>query len=221
MGKIVMFDYGHGGKDNGASLGNRLEKTDVLNLGKDIKKVIEKHGVKVDETRVDDRYISLTERCNKTNKKNYDYFISFHRNAFNTKARGVETYTYTARKPQAVAMANEINKGMVNVGFKDRGVKSANFTVLAKTKTPAVLMEVGFIDNKDDNKLYDDNYNMLVQEIAKGILTGLGIKPDIKPDDKTFYRVVTGSFNSKENAIERVEQLKLKGFNSFIDIYRG
>lgn len=176
MGKIIIFDYGHGGKDSGASSGNRLEKNDVLKLGKDVKKIVEGYGVKVDETRVDNRYISLTGRCNIANKKNYDYFISFHRNAFNTKARGVETYTHTTRKPQAVAMANEINKGMVKIGFINRGVKSANFTVLAKTKAPAVLMEVGFIDNKDDNKLYDDNYDMLVQEIAKGILTGLGIK---------------------------------------------
>ncbi|MGL4952880.1 MAG: N-acetylmuramoyl-L-alanine amidase [Culicoidibacterales bacterium] len=35
----------------------------------------------------------------------------------------------------------------------------------------------------------------------------------------TMYRVVTGSFSSKANADKRVADLKVKGFDSFIDVY--
>lgn len=223
MGKIIIFDYGHGGKDSGATLGNRYEKDDNLKLGKDVKKVLERHGIQVDETRKGDETVPLNQRSVIANRKNYDFFISFHRNAFNGKAFGVETFTYILKKPKAVELATNINNGMVKVGFHNRGVKNANFAVLRQTKADAVLLEVGFIDNVNDNKIYDSKYNMLVLEIAKGILKTLGIsyKEDSSGNEKVFYRVVTGSFTNKKNADERVEQLKMKGFNSFIDVFRG
>jgi len=40
-------------------------------------------------------------------------------------------------------------------GFKNRGVKKADFYVLRETKMPAVLIEIGFIDNSIDNALFD------------------------------------------------------------------
>lgn len=223
MGKRIIFDYGHGGKDSGATLGNRYEKDDNLKLGKDVKKILEKHGVQVDETRKGDETVSLNQRAVIANRKNYDFFISFHRNAFNGKAYGAETYTYILKKPKAVELATNINNAMVKVGFHNRGVKNANFAVLRQTKADAVLLEVGFIDNVNDNKIYDDNYNMLVLEIAKAILKTLGISyiEGSSGSEDIFYRVVTGSFKNKNNAIEKVKQLKAKGFNSFIDVYKG
>lgn len=224
MGKIILFDYGHGGTDSGATLGNRYEKNDVLKFGRDVKKIVERHGVQVDETRKSDVFISLQGRCNLENKKRYDFFISYHRNAFNKKARGVETFTFTSKKPKAVELATNINNNMVKAGFVNRGVKSANFKVLRSTKADAVLMEIGFIDNVADNKIFDSKYNELVEGVAMGILKTLGIEyksGNETTKDKVFYRVVTGSFKDKKNADDRVEQLKMKGFNSFIDIYRG
>lgn len=37
---------------------------------------------------------------------------------------------------------------------------------------------------------------------------------------ETYYRVVTGSFKSRKNANDRVDELKKKDFDSFIDIYK-
>ena len=229
MGKMIIFDYGHGGTDSGATLGKRYEKNDNLKLGKDVKKVLERHGVTVDETRKGDETVSLNQRSVIANRKNYDFFISFHRNAFNGKAYGAETFTYILKKPKAVELATNINNGMVKVGFRNRGVKNADFSVLRQTKTYAVLLEVGFIDNVNDNKIFDSKYNMLVVEIAKGILKTLGISykegssgsSGSSGSEDIFYRVVTGSFKNKKNADDRVEQLKMKGFDSFIDVYRG
>lgn len=221
MEKIVIFDYGHGGTDSGARLGDRYEKDDNLKLGKDVKKIVESHGVQVDETRTGDETVSLNQRSAIANRKNYDFFISFHRNAFNGKAFGVETFTYILKKPKAVDLATNINNGMVKVGFHNRGIKTANFAVLRQTKADAALLEVGFIDNVNDNEIFDSKYNMLVLEIAKGILKTLGISyKDPSGSEEVFYRVVTGSFKNKENADERVKQLKAKGFDSFIDVYR-
>lgn len=221
MGKIIIFDYGHGGKDSGAVYKGRKEKDDTLKLGKDVKKIIERHGVQVDETRKGDETVTLDQRVKIANRKNYDFFISFHRNAFYSKAHGAETYTYILKKPRAVKLATNINNAMVKVGFHNRGVKTANFKVLRETKADAVLMEVGFIDNENDNKIFDNNYNMLVLEIAKAILKTLGIEyKESSGSGKIFYRVVAGSFTNKENAYKRMEELKKKGFESFIDVYK-
>ncbi len=44
--------------------------------------------------------VSLTKRTGFENKQVYDYFISFHRNAFKPEQAGVETYTFITRQKQ-------------------------------------------------------------------------------------------------------------------------
>lgn len=219
-----MFDYGHGGEDSGATLGSRYEKNDVFKLGHDVKRRIEGYGVQIDETRKSDKYVSLQERCNISNKKYYDFFISFHRNAYNGEARGVETYVHTSKNSQAVKLAALINDSISGIGFKNRGVKTANFKVLRGTKAKAILIEIGFIDNVKDNEIYDKNYNELVDVITKAILKGLKVEYRNKNVNKSgdkYYRVITGAFKNKENAEQRVKELKKLGINSFIDVFRG
>jgi len=58
------------------------------------------------------------------------------------------------------------------LGVRNRGTKSARFYVLKGTRMPAVLVEVGFISNKQEEwKLRDPSYRRKVaKSIAKGIL---------------------------------------------------
>jgi len=137
----LCFDYGHGGVDPGAIYKGRKESDDVLSIGKAIAAEVRRHGVLVDETRTTDKTLSLKERSDMENKKKYDYFISFHRNAFKPEtAQGIETFTYTSQTAKAKGLADKIQKELVGVGFKDRSVKKANFHVLRETKAPAVLV---------------------------------------------------------------------------------
>ena len=55
------------------------------------------------------------------------------------------------------------------LGMKDRGIHGANFAVLRGFNGPGVLVELGFINNKDDiNKLINANsQKKMAQEIAK------------------------------------------------------
>ena len=56
------------------------------------------------------------------------------------------------------------------VGFKDLGVKRAQiWFVLRRTKMPAILVEVGFINSDSDNTIFDKNFNDIAQAIADGI----------------------------------------------------
>lgn len=167
----ICFDYGHGGLDPGAVYKGRKEKDDVLYIGRRIASEIIRQGVVVDETRTRDRNLSLRERTDFERQGNYDYFISFHRNAFSPeKAKGVETFVYTRPREKANNLANRIQKSLVDIGFVNRGVKKANFYVLRNTRAPAILVEIGFIDNSEDNKIFDNNMEKIIQGVSKAIL---------------------------------------------------
>lgn len=229
----LCFDYGHGGSDSGACYKERKESNDVLSLGKAVAAEVRRHGITVDETRTSDTTVSLRRRSNFENRNTYDYFISFHRNAYKPeKARGVETYVYTRPGAKAKALAEKIQFGLVSVGFGNRKVKTANYHVLRETRCPAVLIEVGFIDNSGDNNIFDSRRNEIIKVITKAILEQLGInyKENVVNESTTYqkqqaangqtlYRVMAGSYGVRQNAEQQVQKLKLAGFDAVIMIY--
>ena len=221
----LCFDYGHGGVDSGACYNGRKESDDVLSLGKAVASEVRRHGVVVDETRTSDATISLGARSNFENRSKYDYFISFHRNAFQPeRANGVETYTYINSGAKAKELAKSIQTSLVAIGFVNRKAKSANFHVLRETKAPAVLVEIGFIDNTKDNNIFDDKRSEIIIAITKAILVQLRINYEqdvVTPEtsSQTFYRVMAGSYSVRKNAESQVEVLKNAGFDSTVMIF--
>ncbi|EHN13451.1 N-acetylmuramoyl-L-alanine amidase [Clostridium sporogenes] len=229
----LCFDYGHGGEDSGACYKGRKESNDVLSLGKAVAEKVRRHGVTVDETRTNDITVSLRERSNFENRNNYNYFISFHRNAYKPqKANGAEAYTYLSASTKAKALAEKIQAGLVEIGFTNRGVKTANYHVLRETRCPAVLIEIGFIDNSVDNNIFDSKRNEIIREIAKAILSQLGIgykenksneaiaqQKQQATSGQTLYRVMAGSYAVRDNAEKQVEKLKKAGFDATIMVF--
>ena len=174
---LILFDYGHGGKDPGAVYKGRKEAQDVLKIGQAVAKRLRAAGIVVDETRTTDATVSLDGRVKMELKKKYDYFISFHRNAFKPEhATGAEVYVYRAYNTKSKALAKRIQQALVSIGYLDRGVKEADFYVLKHTKAPALLLEIGFIDNSIDNQLFDQKFEWIAEGIAKAILDGVGVK---------------------------------------------
>lgn len=224
----VCIDAGHGGNDSGAVYKGRKESDDNLALGKAVAAELRRHGVIVDETRIADVTVSLNDRGNFENRQSYDYFISFHRNAFKPEqAKGVETYTYLNPGAKAKGLADKIQAALVSIGFTNRGVKAANFHVLRETKAPAVLVEVGFIDNTGDNQLFDAKRDEIVAAITGAILEQLGIKylpptqvPPNQQPSQVLYRVMAGSYAARENAERQVQKLKAAGFDATVMIFK-
>lgn len=216
----LCFDYGHGGNDPGATYCGRREAEDVLYIGRRVAAEVRRHGAIVDETRTSDVAVSLQQRSNFENRNTYDYFISFHRNAFKPEqARGIETFVYLNPGAKAEGMAQKIQSSMVDVGFINRGVKRADFHVLRETKAPAILVEIGFIDNSKDNELFDTKKSKVVQAISKSVLEQLGVKyvpQESKPIPTTLFRVMTGSYSNRDNAEKQVKKLKVAGFDAVI-----
>lgn len=176
----IMLDAGHGGNDPGAVYGGRQEKDDNLRLAMAVGNILSQNGIDVVYTRTDDVYQSPIEKARLANASGADYFISFHRNSSPEPNRysGVETLVYN-QSGRKLTMAQNINRALENIGFKNLGVKSRpGLVVLRRTRMPALLIETGFINTPEDNERFDENFNEIARAIADAILTTLDIHPD-------------------------------------------
>ncbi|WP_195987163.1 N-acetylmuramoyl-L-alanine amidase [Clostridium sp. D53t1_180928_C8] len=219
-----LLDPGHGGTDSGATYKGRRECDDVLRLALRVGEILKSNGENVYYTRVTDDTLSLADRSSKENVENYDYFVSIHRNAYRAEsAKGVETHVY-ATGETAEQLASKVNEEMVKNGFVNRGVKVSNFHVLRETKCPAILVEVGFIDNTSENSLFDLKFEKIAQSISKGCLLQIGKEISIINSSNSYevyYRCVVGSFKERINAENRKAELIAKGYkDTFIEIYK-
>lgn len=152
----IVIDAGHGGKDQGAAGRKIQEKEVTLKIAQRAGKYIRRRtrGVDVILTRERDEFISLNERANFANFCEADLFISIHANSARGYAEGTETFVWNKRhNPWSLKLARLIQKEYTErAKRKNRGVKKANFAVLRNTNMPAVLTEVGFISNAQEEK---------------------------------------------------------------------
>ena len=76
---------------------------------------------------------------------------------------------YTDR---SITCADFIQTKMINTSKRnDRGVRQAGFLVLRATAMPSVLVELGFISNKDEEKYLNNNDNQV--KLATAIFNGI------------------------------------------------
>lgn len=225
MAKIFL-DAGHGGNDPGASGNGLLEKNINLVVANRVKYHLQRHGQTVAMSRADDSNPSLSARTNNANNWGADVLVSIHCNAFNNNAYGVETYCYKLKyRKLADCLQNRVlaNKSLYNF---NRGVKEGDLHMVRESSMDAALIEMAFIDNTYDATILKSKQEDFAVAITKGILDYFNIawkeevvtKPPV--DNNVFYRVVTGSYGDKANADKRVAELKAKGFDSFIDVYK-
>ena len=222
--KKVFIDAGHGGKDSGATGNGIKEKDIVLSVSLKIGEVLKRHNVEVFYSRETDVFIELTERATMANQLDVDVFVSVHANAMdNDIVQGLETFSHPNSK-NGTALAKCIQDSLIKdkLYTKNRGIKTANFSVLRNTKMTAALGELGFITNKEDSDILKNKQNELAESIAKGILNFLGMKYIEDKEEKsttssnTLYKVQVGSYSVKENAEKLLADLKKFGFTGFI-----
>ncbi|MFD1067856.1 N-acetylmuramoyl-L-alanine amidase [Oceanobacillus locisalsi] len=170
-GRYFVIDPGHGGKDPGAIGSEVYEKTLALSTAKKLSEQLRQLGASVTFTREDDTYLSLEERTNISNTTNPDAFISLHYNSSEDQAaHGVETFY--KNESESRELAQSIQTSLMNhVDLHDRGAKQAGFQVLQENHQTAVLIELGFISNADEQQVIQtDDYQ---QNATNGIVAGL------------------------------------------------
>lgn len=212
----IMLDAGHGGADPGATYQGRQEKDDTLKLVLAIGQILQNHGIDVEYTRTTDVYETPYEKAMEANNAEVDYFVSIHRNSFpvDNEVSGVESLVYDLSGIK-YQMAQNINEQLESVGFVNLGVHARpNLVVLKRTKMPAVLVEVGFINSDTDNMLFDQNFQDIAQAIAYGILDTLYMEESEKTAD---YRVQAGAFRNRTYAERLLDELLEQEYPAYID----
>ncbi len=185
-GRVIVIDPGHGGNDAGA-IGPTgvMEKSVTLKVALELRKLLEAEGATVIMTRETDTTVSykgakasdieeLGARCEVANRAGADIFISIHADSFTRpEARGTTGYYYSGSTTgRGQRLADCIRRNLVEqLGTPSRGTQPCNFYVVRHTDMPATLIELGFISNKDEEKLLDSKEG--VQKAAQGILDGI------------------------------------------------
>lgn len=174
--KKVALIVGHSQRKQGAY--NKKFDTTEFSVNKKLAiKVAEKlalYGIKPELVYRTGRYKDLPGQVNVTG---VDIAVSFHANAFNTKASGYETlYYHKSSKSRMLANAvqgeftKEIGDVSPNRGIKPKQSGDRGALILKETSMPCVLVEPFFIDNNDD---FVDIWLYRSEGIATAIANGI------------------------------------------------
>ncbi len=210
----VMIDAGHGGEDPGAVFEGRREKDDALRLALAVGEILEDNGVDVMYTRVTDVYDTPQEKAEIANRSEADYLVSIHRNAMPVPgtASGIMSLVYENGGTVGRLGAN-INRELAQTGFADLGVvERPGLIILRRSGMPAVLVEAGFIDNPEDNALFDRQFQEMAEAIASGILETIREENEIRPE---YYQVQVGAYRERAMAEEIARELSEQGYPAF------
>lgn len=214
MPKTIIIDPGHGGFDPGAVFGNRREKDDNLRLSLAVGQRLENAGYHIIYTRQDDRYDSPYDKAQIANNAGGDLFLSFHRNFAERPDlyNGVQALVYD-QNPLALRVAEDINQELEKVGFENLGIESRKeLVVLRRTDMPAVLLEVGFINSSVDNKLFDENFDEIVNAIVTGVKQAFPTDTAQEPSAESTTQAAQTEISTPEstdNTTRTMEDMRL------------
>lgn len=163
----VVIDAGHGGIDAGCegSLEGSNERELNLIYANCLKKYLVSYGASVVMTRTttDGLYSAFAPNKKKDdmkkreeiiNKANADLVVSIHMNAFPTaSARGAQVF-FNPESEVSVELANSIQQSFIsNLPEAKKEALVGDYYVLNCTKTPAVIVECGFLSNPEEEIL--------------------------------------------------------------------
>jgi len=182
----IIIDAGHGGEDPGASSENGLLEKDVnLDISLLLYSYLTDCGYNVVLTRTDD--VLLYDNTQNSKKKqdlenrvkiaqNYDNccFISIHMNKYPAEyCKGLQTF-YSSNNTNSKNLAESIqDSSKLLQTYNKRKVKDGTNTifVLENIKSPAVLIECGFLSNSEESVMFKkEEYKM---QIAFSIYCGI------------------------------------------------
>jgi len=174
---LIVIDAGHGGKDPGAiSYLGYHEKGVTLRIANKLAAILKARGYHVKMIRDSDVYIDKYDRAEIANRISPDLFVSIHCDA--NEKRSIHGYSVWVSRSASQASrrtAALIETAMTKTGISSRGVREADYVVLANTKCPAVLVECGHVSNpKEAAQLYDGKYqDRIAAAVADGIVEAM------------------------------------------------
>ncbi len=171
---VIILDAGHGGEDSGAvGIDGTLEKDLNLAITEKLCDLLRFEGWQVILTRTDDRLLydpakpgshkgqDLRTRLDYAGRYPDAVFVSIHMNKFPAEScRGLQVY-YSPNHPTSGRLAEQIQSATRTYldPANHRKCKSAtpSIFILSRIQIPAVLVECGFLSNREETVLLCDH----------------------------------------------------------------
>lgn len=200
----VVIDAGHGGLDNGASVGKIYESELNLKISFALKEELESRGATVNMTREDNQDMTQRNhhyskqddmylRVKKIDSFNSDYLLSIHLNSAPASSAWGSQVFYYKNSEKGKRLASEIQTTMKEVTGSAKRISGADFRVLRATQTVGVLIECGFISNANERgQLQSSKYHQkLAVKICDGIEKYREKYPEDTIDPKDYEKVLS------------------------------
>lgn len=163
-GIIISLDPGHGGRDPGTRYGKTLEKNLNLKISKSLKKSLENKGATVYLVREKDIDFSydtdylkkrsdLKRRINFIKSKKSNLYLSIHLNWYNDYYYGGSEILYNNINKNNKLFATILTKKLKDNNIKTREMTTTNLFLYRNISTLGVLVECGFLSNRNDRYL--------------------------------------------------------------------
>ena len=203
-GKIIAIDAGHGGGDPGAiGVTGTAEKEINLILAKKMKILLEKKGAMVVMTRTDDSVYSdikkeeLDHRAALVQKKDAELFLSIQCNAVpNPSLHGAQTFYYPGSENGEIlakCIQSRFVKTLKNTNREALTLSSAY--IMSKLEIPAIMVEVGFLSNAEEEALLnDDAYR---EKIVAAIYGGIVDYYEKKDSEESWFDFIFDRFDKE------------------------
>lgn len=156
----VVVDAGHGGTDFGATLNEDIaEKDFTLSIAKMLRERASSNtNLNLILTREKDEFMELNKRV----ALDADLFISIHSNSSkNPETSGIECFV--AKDSDNRMESQDVGKLLVaelsQLNGIETSLKEADFFVLKESKSPALLLNIGYISNPNDLAFIADKRN--------------------------------------------------------------
>jgi N-acetylmuramoyl-L-alanine amidase len=176
----IVISSGHGLKIRGASYtdpdGWGLDEVDqarrvVSALTEALRK---RRGFEVDEVHDDhstEQQQNLDWLVGQHNKRERELDISVHLNACDPPTDGMRgTECFYQTQSELAGLVSAAIAGAA--GITDRGAKYGNFFFLSHTNRPALLIEICFVDAREDCMAYEANFEAIIAALARVELHG-------------------------------------------------
>ena len=185
--EYILVDAGHGGEDGGAQgYDGTLEKNINLTVASDLSALLRMLGYTVSTSRDSD--VSLATEGNSVRARKVSdmqnrlamyneacFTVSIHQNYFH-QSKYSGTQLFCANDPQSKALGECIRNAVVGIlqpnNHRANKVASGDIFLLHNSKRPAVIVECGFLTNKQecDHLKTDEYQKQIAAVIAAGIV---------------------------------------------------
>lgn len=166
LGRVIVIDAGHGGRDPGTIYGNIYEKNINLEISKVLERILSSKGaivymIREEDSDLSSAYDKLKKRGDlyrrilfiQDENKKTDLYLSIHINWYKNPSWGGAEVLYNSINPNNKILGKSIMKHFKEDFNTKRTLKTTNLYLYRNTRVPGVLIECGFLSNPRERYL--------------------------------------------------------------------